>query len=286
MRLFYRIALVPLICLVAVLVGRGMASFFDPRIPSAEAWHPAPEPTTLAQPTARNTAAPLPPASPTPAAPPTLAAIGAASAAPTATTTVFFSAADPTPAPAVAEPTPTSLPPTIRLIRQVDEAVAALRAGEIDAELTYLDGTRTYATVHFDLGDDQRAPRFKITTTYVGTAGTQIVERITIGDLAWQREAHGAWLATEAHETPINQLEAFLPHLDPAAAAMAEEGLEVDALRWYDVRRDTDMTLSIDRATGAPRTLQQTARVSRSVLTVTYKGWNTQVEITPPEGFQ
>ncbi len=283
MRLFYRIALVPVLCLVAVLVGRGMASFFDPRIPSAEAWHPAPEPTAPARQAARNTATPLRPtlASPVPTAPPTVAA-----AAPTATTTVFFSAAEPTPAPAVAEPTPTSLPPTTLLIQQVAEAVAALRAGEIDAELTYLDGTRTYATVRFDLGDAQREARFKITTTYVGAAGTQLVERITIGDQAWQREAHGAWLATEAHETPIEQLQAFLPHLDPAVAAVAEEGLAVDALRWYDADRDTDMTLSIDRATGVPRTLQQAARVSRSVLTVTYKGWNTQVEIAPPEGFR
>lgn len=283
MRLLYRMGLVPVICLVAVLVGRGMASLFEPRIPSAEAWRPAPAPTALAQPAASNTAAPAPAATPaplTPSARPPLAA------APTATTPVFFNAADPTPAPTVAEPAPTAPAPATPLLQQLGEVVAALRAGEIDAELSYMDGSRAYAIVRFDLGDDQRAPRFKITTTYVGTAGTQLVERITIGDRAWQREPNGAWMATEAHETAIEQIQTFLPRLDPALAVTAEEGREVSTLRWYDAGRDADMTLSVDRATGAPRSLQQAARASGSVLTITYKGWNTLVQVAPPEGFQ
>jgi DNA-binding transcriptional MerR regulator len=207
-------------------------------------------------------------------------------------------AASPHPLPTTA-PIPTTAPTAVAVVPitdsasasdillQIAQAEAALRTGQLEATITYGSGQRSAARVRFDLGDEQRVPRFQITTTYEGSAGAQTFARTTIGDQSWERQQDGRWTVIPARESALKQLQVFLPRSDSISdfnrvivKSAAVEGTY--ALRWYDAARDADVTLLVDTA-GIPQQLRRVSRVNSLVLTVTYSGWNTAVEITPPD---
>jgi len=188
----------------------------------------------------------------------------------------------PKPALAATEPLPTTGPASAEVILlQVAEAEAALQMGQLEATITYGSEQRSSARVRFDLGDEQRVPRFQITTTYTSADGVQITERITIGDQSWQRQQEGQWTATPARESALKQLQVFLPRSDSISDPKRVIVERTYGLRWYDAARDADVTLILDAA-GIPRQLRRLSRANGLVLTVTYSGWNTPVEITRP----
>lgn len=187
------------------------------------------------------------------------------------------------PASATAKPPSATGPASAEIILlQVAEAEAALRTGQLEATITASSGPGSSARVQFDLGDEQREPRFHITTTYESTTGDQTTERITIGDQSWERQQNRQWAVRTARESALKQLQVFLPRtdsiLDPKRVTV--EGMYV--LYWYDAARDADVTLRVDRA-GIPQQLRRVSRANGLILTVTYRGWNMKVEITPPE---
>jgi len=170
------------------------------------------------------------------------------------------------------------------VLQQVAAAEAALRTGQLEAMIDYGNGTRSSAQVRFDLGTLGRVPRLHIITIYQSATGTQTVERITIGDRAWQRQPDGPWAAIAEQEGAWGQVQTFLPHATSIMGAESDNGKDLAVLRWYNAGHDADVTLSVDPATGVPRELRQVGRTTGEVLTVTYSGWNTAVEITPPVG--
>jgi hypothetical protein len=189
----------------------------------------------------------------------------------------------PEPAPAAAKPLPTTGPASAQVILlQVAEAEAALRMGRLEATITYGSGQRSSARVRFDLGDEQRVPRFHITTTYEGTTGAQATERITIGDQAWQRQQNGQWTVMPARESALKQLQVFFPRTDSISDPKRVIVEDTYVLHWYDAARDADVTLRVDAA-GIPQQLRRVSRANGLTITVTYSGWNTPVEITPPD---
>ena len=175
------------------------------------------------------------------------------------------------------------LPSPITVLQQVAAAEAALRTGQFEAAIDYGNQNRSSAHLRFDLGDDRRAPRLHIVSQYQSASSAHIIERITIGDRSWQREIDGRWTARPAAEGVWDQVVPFLPHAGSVtSAAIAGSGNPL-VLRWYDAGRDADITLVVDLASGIPLELRQTSRTTGLVLSVNYRGWNTPVEITPPE---
>jgi hypothetical protein len=173
------------------------------------------------------------------------------------------------------------------ILLQVAEAEAALRTGQIEAAIVYGARPRSSAQVRFDLGDEQHIPSFQITTTYEGDTSAQATERITIGDQAWERQQGSPWAAMPARESALKQLQAFLPRTDSIAdlnqvtveRAIAEQSY---VLHWYDTARDADIALMVDAA-GQPQQLRRVSHANGLILTVTYTGWNTTVEIPRPQ---
>ena len=53
-------------------------------------------------------------------------------------------------------------------------------------------------------------------------------------------------------------------------------------LPWHDHARNADVTLEVDPETGIPIRLIETVPVNNLVLTASYIGWNTDVEISAP----
>lgn len=182
-------------------------------------------------------------------------------------------------------PGPTAGPPTAaEVLRQVAAAEAALRTGQLEGTIDYGNGTRSSAQVRFDLGADGGVPRLHIVTTYQSASGTQTVERITIGDKAWQRQPGGEWTTIAEQEGAWGQVQTFLPHAASITSAETDSSTGPALLHWYDAVHDADMTLQVDLATGVPRELRQVTRGTGLALTVIYSGWNTPVEINPPAG--
>jgi hypothetical protein len=77
-------------------------------------------------------------------------------------------------------------------------------------------------------------------------------------------------------------LHRFLPRTDAALDAQQPPGLSA-VLTWYDPERNADVTLEVDPDTNVPVRMTEADRGSERVLVVTYTGWNTVVDITPPE---
>jgi DNA-binding transcriptional MerR regulator len=188
------------------------------------------------------------------------------------------------PASAAAKPMPTASPAAATtLLQQVSAAEAMLQTGEISATIDYGDGSRASARIRFDLGDGQRAPHLHMTSTYTGGSGAQTVERITIGGRSWQRQPDGVWVERQANESVADQVQVFLPHARSITDPTTEMGADHSVLRWYDADYDANITLTVDHTTGIPRELRRVARAADTILTVTYSGWNTPVEIAPPD---
>jgi DNA-binding transcriptional MerR regulator len=316
-RLFFQIAIVTAICVIAIFVAVGIAWVGNPRILVGAGEH-AIASTTVVVSTATHTArsaglASMPAQALTPAT---------QSATPDTTADAIAIAASPLPMPSVAAPTaktpaepaaiiaspqpllstdpfPTASPlgapivPRIgpasaeAILLQVAEAEAALRTGQIEATIVYGARPRSSAQVRFDLGDEQHVPSFQITTTYEGDTSAQATERITIGDQAWERQQGSPWAAMPARESALKQLQAFLPRTDSIAdlsqvtveRAIAEQTY---VLHWYDTARDADIALLVDAA-GQPQQLRRVSHANGLILTVTYTGWNSSVEIPRPQ---
>jgi len=165
----------------------------------------------------------------------------------------------------------------------VASAEAALRTGQFDATIDSPGGSRTTAQVWFDVGDLEHPSRFHIKTTYKGSSPTPtVVERILIGNRAWQREQSGKWTAIPEQEGALGQLPAYLPRIASAPGPGVETSDDVTTINWYDEARDVEVTLQVDTSTGVPRQMQQVTRKNGSKLVVVYTGWNTPVEIVPP----
>lgn len=203
---------------------------------------------------------------------------------PSATSLSGFSLTAPAPTATSTQPAAATHSPG-EIARRVAQAEAALRTGEIVATIDYGNGALASATLIFDLGSVGRAPGLHITTTYQSGATIQTTEFITVGDRSWRRQPDGRWAVITGQEGVWGQVRGFLPNIEASAAAPdveSEEEENIVVLFWYDAGRNADMTLTIDRATGLPRELRQVSRATRSVLTVTYRGWNTPVVIRPP----
>ncbi|HEX6288470.1 MAG TPA: hypothetical protein VFZ66_04725 [Herpetosiphonaceae bacterium] len=194
-------------------------------------------------------------------------------------------AASPTIAPTAAAP-PTPATGSVdqnaqALLSQVAAAEAALRSGQLEALLDYGQGDRALADVSFDFGDTQHPPSLRLKTTYQGSTRSQAIEKIAIGEQSWERQGDQAWIAGAPPRGLWDQVQFFLPH---AASASDPQLTGSDTLRWYDAATDSDVTLVLDPATGTPRELQRRTRRTGLQLTITYRGWNTAVDIRPPAG--
>ena len=248
------------------------------------------------------------PAAPTATAavvlPPTTVAVPTATAvaAPTPDTTVMVRATPgslapalptPVPSPSATPVAPTATPPSAVVVRQqVIAAEVALRTGWFEAIIDLGNGNRAAADVRFDRGDAQHVSRLQITTTYQGATDTQTHEYLRIGESMWQRQADGQWAAIATREGLWEQVLAFLPHAAAVPAADVQlvaapsappDGRDAAVeIRWQDAQRAAEVTLSVDPMTGIPRQLRQVSRATGVALTVTYRGWNTPVDIVPP----
>jgi hypothetical protein len=178
----------------------------------------------------------------------------------------------------------TAAPPTVeRVVQQVEAAKAVLRTGELEATITYGEGQPSVSFVRFDLGNETQDPRVHITTTYHGTDSEQNLEYIMIGDKSWQRQTDGRWTAVGAQEGVWGQVQAFLPDTEHVVDERLTTNANGTEIYWDDPNRGADITLQVDRETGTPRTLRRTTRATGAILTVTYQGWNTPIEINAPE---
>jgi hypothetical protein len=229
----------------------------------------------------------IPTAAPTNA--PTIAPTGVATAAPTTAPTGTSTAA-PTNAPTIA-PTgvattaPTIAPtqePAITLVQQIAAAEAALRSGELEAVLDYGGGTKSSAQVRFDFGSAEQPQRLDFRTTYQGSDSTQTLQQITIGDRCWERRDTQGWTPAAPKNDIGDQIRFFLPQSRSAERPRYVQQADRAELRWYDAGHDADVTLLFDPDTNMPRSLQRQPRRTGVVLSVTYKRWNTPVEILPP----
>jgi hypothetical protein len=197
------------------------------------------------------------------------------------TSAVSIPTAIPTQPPATASASPSATPAAADVLARVAAAQAALRSGQFEALIDYNAQSHSTALVSFDLGDDRQAPRFQITSVYTGTGGAQTVERIAIGERAWNRQARG-WVVGPAREGIADQIRVFLPQAQPVAQVEVVHTGDTTTLRWYDQSRDADVTLVVDPASAVPRQLRAVARANGTVFVVIYRAWNVAVEIHPP----
>jgi len=168
-------------------------------------------------------------------------------------------------------------------LERLSAAISTVRSGEFEARLDHGGGNQSSAEVRFNTGEGQRPARFQITSTYAGASGVQTTERITVGDRSWQRERGGKWIERAAEEGIVDQLNVFLPHTDAVTDPQVVTESNTAVLNWYDASRDVDVILSVYRRTGVPLELREHTRSTGATLIVSYKGWNTAVDITPPK---
>jgi len=177
------------------------------------------------------------------------------------------------PAPAAARP---ARPMTVE---QVRNAETTLYTGNFVIDTQYTNGTRTTMDVGFVLGDAQTPPQLYVITTYTGALNTQTLELIAIGQQAWQRPLNGTWTPKTGAVDVSAQVMPFLPHFENINPL-----IDRSVLRWYDTETNTDVVLAVDPDTGVPQQLERVARMGAPKSTVHYRGWNTPVSITAPEG--
>ena len=79
----------------------------------------------------------------------------------------------------------------------------------------------------------------------------------------------------------MDQLQVFMTHANRIDASMVDNP-EPTKLHWHDAGNDTDVTVVIDPATGIPQQLRRVTPATGAVQVVSYKQWNTAVEIKPP----
>lgn len=172
--------------------------------------------------------------------------------------------------------------PASVLFQQVVAAESGLRSGELEAVIDYGNGSRSSAQVRFDLGTAQIPPRLDFKTIYQGSSSAQTLEEVTIGERAWERRGETSWTAVPARKGMWDQIRFFLPGAAYGSNPSYSQQQDQVALSWYDATRDADVRLFIDRETALPLLLERQTRSTGLTLTVTYKSWNTPVEILSP----
>jgi hypothetical protein len=167
--------------------------------------------------------------------------------------------------------------------QRVAALVAALHTGALTATATYADGTRTVVNTRFDFGQARQNPRVWIKTAYRPQDGATayVTERLLFGTQAWERGANGRWelLATQGHI--LHEVEALLP--DANAITTTTDTDLADELRWYDARRDADVTLLLDPGSGLPREMRQATRSTGIQLVIGYEHWNQPISLPQPD---
>jgi len=192
--------------------------------------------------------------------------------------------------PLPASPVPTRIasvasagPPAAVMYERLMAAVANVKTGEISATLDYGNHARTVTAVRFALGQGNDLARTQTTVTYQSTVATRSVEAITIGGQTWQHADGAAWVLTDRADNARDQVRALLPQGGTGTVtAEAHDGAVL--LRWYDAERTSSVEVEVDATTGIPRQMRQQSRADGSVLTISYRGWNTPVTITAPSG--
>jgi hypothetical protein len=174
-------------------------------------------------------------------------------------------------------------PSIAELLRRIATAEQTLSAGSIEAMLNYSNGSSASAQLRFDIGSTGQKQRFWIRSTYTDTNGSQVIERMTIGDQGWERQPDGRWLVGQPQEAIIDQLRVYLPQSDQITQAEQSSDSDTTTLRWYDASRNADMSLTIDQDTGVPRELRRIVRESGVKLVVVYAQWNAPVDIAAPD---
>lgn len=210
---------------------------------------------------------------------PDSAATPAPSAAATAATAPTAASAE-TPVAAAPASTPSARPTPGAPVR-VANAVGGLRTGQFEVEIRYANTALSTSIIVFDLGSGDRPARLHSWTTYHGTTGSLVTERIVIGGQSWTRQPGGTWSLATTAQGVAPEIGPLLPSPGTALSSAVPDGA---VLRWYDPARDADLRLDLDPSTDRPTRLEQTVRVTGTVLTVTYRGWNAPVSILPPSG--
>ncbi|HVG99010.1 MAG TPA: hypothetical protein VNK05_19025, partial [Chloroflexota bacterium] len=179
---------------------------------------------------------------------------------------------------ATAAPTPRVEPISGRLT----SSFANLKSGRIETSMS-LDGrAQSTARLEFDLGDGTRPARMRMASVYSGANGPQTAERIIVGDRTWERQGTGPWRAGPAASSVWHQVHTFLPRSEPLPEADVQTTPQGATLRWQEPGYDADVTLEVDPASAQPLTMERQTGATGGRLQVTYSGWNTPVEISPP----
>lgn len=166
----------------------------------------------------------------------------------------------------------------------VTTAEETLRSGEIEATIDYGNDTRTSSRVEFDLGGPDQPPSIHITVTYESPTSSRSMEYIMIGTDSWEREGNGQWTVSPPHEAVWGQIQTYLPRAATTSQPAETGDTESGEIRWYDPVRDEDVVVSINQQMNVPFGMFRTSRATGTTLAVTYAGWNTVVDITPPDG--
>jgi hypothetical protein len=168
------------------------------------------------------------------------------------------------------------------LLQQAARAEAALKTGQFEARVDYGRGAHSTVEMRFDLGGGNRVPRVDMTTIYTNSTETEAIRHITVSGQTWQRRQGKDWVLVAEEVGVSGEIQDYLVHADAVASAESDRNLNPFELHWYDASRNADVTLVVDSITGVPRRLRRVARDTGWILTVSYKGWNTPVSITPP----
>lgn len=185
-------------------------------------------------------------------------------------------------APQPPAPAPTATPRVEPISRRLTSTFADLKSGRIETAIS-LDGrAQSTSRLEFDLGDGNRPARMRMASVYSGANGPQTVERIIVGDRTWERLGNGPWRAGPAASSVWHQVNTFLPRAEPLPDAEVQTTPEGATLRWQEPGYDADVTLEVDPASAQPLTMERQTGATGGLLQVTYSGWNTPVEISPP----
>lgn len=180
------------------------------------------------------------------------------------------------------------------LQQRVAAAEAILRSGQLEAVIRFADDTQSTIVVTFDRDAEVQEPRMHFTYTYAYTyslgqsEGIHVfeLERIVWGEELWQRKRGHPWIKQPEMEDSSAMAERLLKRFLPrtnAAPDIQHSSRTPGVLTWYDPEHNADVRLEVDPDTGVPVRMTETDRGNERVLIVTYTGWNTAVEITPPE---
>lgn len=257
MPISYRIVLIGLACLFALVVGWGIATLTNPGLPAVTSFTPAPT---------------VPVRAPTPQA-----EVPTAFTAPTEQATVQPTSA-PNPEPTTT-PTVATAAPTMR--ERVTQIMAPLRTGQLVAKINYSDNAFASADAIFDLGDAGQGPNVLLISEYKNESGSQTNERMLVGNQTWLRSDEGTWVLDTTPNHIVHEVQSLLPN----PATIDAEKLVTDdrELQWYDAGQDIDVTLRIDSRNKLPYEMRQSFRSTGLVRIIQYQNWNDPVSLEPPE---